>query len=183
MKSLLAVALLLSALAGTLCAQASTAEREHLQSKILQTLLNDPELGQYPLAASVDKDRRVVLNGVVPSKDDRDEAARLVKSVTGVAGVDNEIKVNRSAATLPPTATPARPAAPSNNDVHAVIQNAITAQPDLQDVSVAVNYDEVTLTGTVPSKQAKKQAAQIAHDNAGARKLVNDLKVKKPKSK
>lgn len=169
------------ALAGLIWAQASTAEREQLQSKILQALLNDPELGQYPMAAGVGQDRKVVLNGVVPSKSDREAAARLVKSVTGVAGVDNQIKVNRAAAALPPTATPAGPAAPTNDDVHAVIQNAMTAQAELRDVSVAVNFDEVTLTGTVPSKQAKKQAEQIARDNAESRKVVNDLRVKKPK--
>ncbi|MGH9518902.1 MAG: BON domain-containing protein, partial [Terriglobales bacterium] len=84
----------------------------------------------------------------------------------------------------PAAAAPARPAgnaAPSNNDIHAAIQNAIAAQPDLKDVSVAVNYDQVTLTGSVPNQTAKKLAAQIAQADAGERKIVNALKVKKPR--
>lgn len=165
--------------------QASTAERERLQTRVLQTLINDPELGQYPLAASVGGNRTVVLNGEVPTKSDRDTAARLVKSVAGVAGVTNEIKVNPRAAALaaPAAATPAGPAIPTNNAIHAVIQNAIAVQPDLNDVSVAVNYDEVNLTGTVPTKAAKKLAAQIAQADAGRRKIVNRLQVRKPRTR
>lgn len=175
---------ILAALAG---AQASTTQRQQLQTTILQTLINDPELGQYPLAASVGADRKVVLNGVVPSKADREEAARLVKSIPGVAGVDNEITVNASATPLPTAAAnPAAPAtaattpnteAPSADDVQTAIQNALAADTALRGVQVSVNAATVTLSGTVATAADRKRAEKIAARNAAGRKVLDRIQL------
>jgi len=44
-------------------------------------------------------------------------------------------------------------------------------------VSVHVTYKEVLLTGTVLTKTAKDQAAQIASEHAAKRKITNRIKV------
>ncbi|MGH9394888.1 MAG: BON domain-containing protein, partial [Terriglobales bacterium] len=79
-----------------------TQARSSLRTTVLQTLINDPELGRFPLAASVAPDFTVQLDGALPSKQDRATAERLVKSIAGVKGVHNRIAVNPQIAALYP---------------------------------------------------------------------------------
>ncbi|HVA62995.1 MAG TPA: BON domain-containing protein [Terriglobales bacterium] len=161
--------------------------QENLRATILQTLINDPELGQYALAASVDGESRVVLNGALPSKQDKELATKLVKSIAGVKSVDNQIQVSAAAAPLAgvapagaatPAATPNAP--PSDADVQAAVQNALRAQPELAGVTATVSEDQVTLTGTVASEAAREAAVAVAKKNAAGMGVVDRVRVKRP---
>ncbi|HEY6250344.1 MAG TPA: BON domain-containing protein [Candidatus Angelobacter sp.] len=64
-------------------------------------------------------------------------------------------------------------------DVQDKIQKAIQQDSSLSgaNVNVAVNNNQVELTGTVASKEQKKTVKQIAETNAGGMKVVDHLKV------
>jgi len=167
-------------------------DREHLRTAILQALIKDPELGQFPLAASVSPDQTVVLQGAVPNKRDQEQAARLVKAIPGVKKVQNEIAVDAATAPLPsgPGIAAATPAGPAKNattadgqptvpDIQTTIQNALGADPALAGVKVAVGGEQVTLTGNVPDQKAKDRASKVAAKAAAQLKVVNELQVEK----
>ncbi|HUX66462.1 MAG TPA: BON domain-containing protein [Terriglobales bacterium] len=158
--------------------------QENLRATILQTLINDPELGQYALAASVDGEDQVVLNGTLPSKEDKELASKLVKSIAGVKGVDNQIQVSAAVAPLAgvapaaaatPAATPNAP--PSDADVQAAVQNALRAHPELAKVKATVSEEQVTLSGTVANQAGREEAVAVAKKNAAGMGVVDRLKV------
>lgn len=171
-------------LVGAAALTAQVAEQQHLRDTILQTLLNDPELGQYPLAASVSADHTVVLNGTLPNKGDKDTAARLVKSIAGVKRVQNDITVDAATTPLPAPAAaapaasaapPASPAQPTPNDVQTAVQNALAADASLGNVTATVTDAVVTLTGTVANRKDRDRADRIATHSAPHLKLVDKL--------
>jgi BON domain len=70
--------------------------------------------------------------------------------------------------------------ATGNGDVQNNIQSAIQKDPSLANANVTVdvkNGKSVTLTGTVPSKDAKDAAERIAKENSNGMKVKNHLKV------
>jgi osmotically-inducible protein OsmY len=70
--------------------------------------------------------------------------------------------------------------ATGNGDVQNNIQSAIQKDPSLANANVMVdvkNGKSVTLTGTVPTKDAKDAAERIAKDNSNGMKVKNHLKV------
>jgi osmotically-inducible protein OsmY len=70
--------------------------------------------------------------------------------------------------------------ATGNGDVQNNIQSAIQKDPSLANANVMVdvkNGKTVTLTGTVPTKDAKDAAERIAKDNSNGMKVKNHLKV------
>lgn len=71
---------------------------------------------------------------------------------------------------------PADPAAVQND-----IQTALQKDPTLMgsNINAQVNGDKVELTGSVPSKEAKKTAERIAKDHAAGLDVKDHLKVEK----
>ena len=165
--------------------------RESLRTTILQTLINDPELGRYPLAASVAPDFTVELNGTLPTKQESQTAERLVKSIAGVKSVRNQIRVDSKVASLYPAggvaaANPAGAAAPAttpeaantpDQDLAAAVSNALASREGMGQVQVQVHQGEVLLSGTVLSDQDKTTAQQVAEKAAPGHKVVNQLRV------
>jgi osmotically-inducible protein OsmY len=157
-----------------------------VRSAVLQALIADPELGPYPLDASVNGKGRVELNGTLPTKQDKDRATRVVKHVAGVHGVDNAIAVNPIAPALAgAAAAPAGRAEPAataqaarNADIGTAIVNALAAKPALRGVQVSVSAAAVVLSGQVSTRQAKDQAGAIAQHSADGRKVDNRIQVK-----
>lgn len=147
-----------------------------VRTTVLQTLINDPELGQYALAASVDDQFRVVLRGTLPSKSDKELAERLVKSVAGVKGVDNQIQVGTVA---PLAAGNPAAAAASDADVETAVANALRARPELAGVSVRVSQQQIQLEGTVASAADRRRAEALAKKNAAGMKVVDAIQVQK----
>ncbi len=70
--------------------------------------------------------------------------------------------------------------ATGNGDVQNNIQSAIQKDPSLANANVTVdvkNGKTITLTGTVPSKDAKDAAERIAKENSNGMKVKSHLKV------
>lgn len=68
----------------------------------------------------------------------------------------------------------------ATGDVQNTIQSALQKDPTLSSANITVdvkNGKMVTLTGTVPSKDAKDTAERIAKENANGMKIKNHLKV------
>ena len=70
-------------------------------------------------------------------------------------------------------------AAANTGDVQSDIQSAIQKDPSLanSNVNVQVSGKNIELSGTVPSKEAKETAEQIAKSHSGGMEVKNHLKV------
>ena len=68
---------------------------------------------------------------------------------------------------------------PADRQLENTIMEDLKQDPHMaySSVSVHVTYKEVLLTGTVMTKTAKSQAAQIASEHAAKRKITNRIKV------
>lgn len=91
---------------------------------------------------------------------------------------DQKDQTGKSGQSMPQS--DASPNANANGDVQNTIQSAIQKDPTLSTANITVdvkNGKMVTLTGTVPSKDAKDAAERIAKENAGGMKVKNHLKV------
>jgi osmotically-inducible protein OsmY len=77
-----------------------------------------------------------------------------------------------------PSSTQQQPMA-SAGDVQKDIQSALQQEPTLAtaNINVQVTAKNVELSGTVPSKDAKDKAEQIAKSHAGGLAVKNNLKV------
>lgn len=87
-------------------------------------------------------------------------------------------KSDKSGQSLPQSDASA--SATGNGDIQNNIQSAIQKDPSLANANVMVdvkNGKTVTLTGTVPSKDAKDAAERIAKENSNGMKVKNHLKV------
>ncbi|HWG38627.1 MAG TPA: BON domain-containing protein [Terriglobales bacterium] len=165
--------------------------RDSLRTTILQTLINDPELGRYPLAASVAPDYTVQLNGTLPTKEESQTAERLVKSIAGVKRVRNQIRVDAKVAALYPpggvaTANPGGAAAAATTPdaantpdqiLAAAVANALAGHKGMGQVQITVRQGEVRLSGTVLNLQDKTTAQQVAEKAAPGHTVVNELTV------
>jgi osmotically-inducible protein OsmY len=146
---------------------------EWLQHAITLTLVQDPELNQYPLTVIVDRGLNVTLDGVVPSPQDRKKAERLAHAVAGMNRLSNGILVDGGVAQSISAA--ANPAALTT--LQSRIQTALGADAALAAVTAHVYPRLVTLTGTVAQARAKEQAGALARQAAPGWKLVNAIGV------
>jgi osmotically-inducible protein OsmY len=182
---LLAASLAAAGVGASLAAAQTRETRAMLRSAVLQALITDPQVGQYPLDASVTTDGRVVLNGALPTKGDKKRATRVVQHVAGVHHVTNHIAINPSVMPLAgAAAAPARRATEGPlEEGHAAqlakhLGDELQAEPGLRNVRAAISGGQVVLTGQVGSKQAKHQAAAIARRVAPGRKVKNKIRVR-----
>jgi osmotically-inducible protein OsmY len=165
--------LLICALALAGLAQSPVTPASWLQHAITLTLVQDPELNQYPLTVTVDPHLNVTLDGVVPSPQDKRKAEHLAHGVAGMNSLSNGIIVDGAVAqSISAAANPAALTA-----LQTKIQTALGAQPALATVTAHVYPRVVTLTGPVADSQAKQQAGAVARQAAPGWKLVNAIGV------
>lgn len=64
------------------------------------------------------------------------------------------------------------------------VEEALAESPRTEDLIMDVVYENgiVTLTGTVPSHDAREAAEQVARQQEGVIEVVNDLAVKAPET-
>ena len=159
--------------------RAQVRQRERLETSVLQVLINNPELGRYPLAAYVAPGGTVTLDGVVPTQRDRDQAAQLVKKVPGVKQVKNQVSVDKQVAPLPPTAAaaPAGRARGAGPGLQRRVQRALGADPALRNVTARLSGRVLALTGRVHTKAAKARAGDLARRQGGGMRVDNQIRV------
>ena|SRR5215472_1746761 len=79
----------------------------------------------------------------------------------------------------PSTSQPTAQAPAATGDVQSDIQSALQKDPSLSsaNINVQVSGNNVELTGTAPSKDAKDKAEQIAKSHSGGMTVKNHIKV------
>jgi osmotically-inducible protein OsmY len=107
----------------------------------------------------------VTLTGEVDSWFDRDDAERVVRNLSGVRGVVNQIGVKASRIT--PT------------EVKKSLEDALERQADREAARITVDIQgaEVTLSGSVHSWTAKQAALGSAKGIAGVRNVRDQLRI------
>jgi osmotically-inducible protein OsmY len=72
----------------------------------------------------------------------------------------------------------------SDDRIREDVNEALTRNPDIDasDIEVKVESGEVTLTGTVDSRQNKRLAEDLAEDCSGVHEVHNQLRIKHPQS-
>lgn len=111
----------------------------------------------------------VFLTGTVPSYGALSAAENDALGVSGVLGVDNELRVE----------LPASLPVPSDTSIAENIALKLEIHPDLDasNIHVAVTAGVVMLTGTVPNHWEKQAAAQLTAGVRGVIAVENDLAV------
>jgi len=156
-----------------------------LDRKITRRLRNGATLKRYDLHVSVDRGV-ATLTGAVPSERQRRRAAQLARS-SGAARVDNQIAVDRDAA----TGTTGRLERDARDTGHrakegisdtwitTTIKTKFMGEEGTRasDISVDTNGHIVTLTGRAVSEAAREKAVQIARDTDGVARVVDRLRV------
>jgi osmotically-inducible protein OsmY len=109
-----------------------------------------------------------------PAKPSANVPGAVSESSGGIAGAAGSAPEN--------TQTPERPsaaAAPSDSDLQAEVQNALSKEPTLSgdSVNVAVSADSIDITGTVTTAREKQTATRIVQSYAGNKKVVSHLTV------
>ena len=125
----------------------------------LEALRHDSEVPPYRFSVKV-RDGMVILQGTADWYYQRAAAARAIRFLTGVRGVENQITV------APPVFV---------KDVRKRINDALhrSASLDARRIQVDVAHGEVTLTGTVRTPIEREEAARAARAAPGVR-MVND---------
>lgn len=133
----------------------------------VETVLNNEYNG---LTSSI-RDGVVTLNGTVATVEEKTAAENMIKSVSGVKSVVNNISVRPTADPMPVT-TPT-----VNSDM--TIKSEIEAKlmtGGYKDVKAQVNNGEVTLTGDLKRSDLSK-VMQIANE-AKPKKVTNQMNLK-----
>ena len=125
----------------------------------------------------------VTLAGQVGNDAEQQEAISLARSVSGVKGVKNQLRVVNTA-----TAAPEATSAPAERSTQSMIEDPwittkIQSSYFMDDavkagqIGVTTNQGVVTLTGEVPSANAKERAETIARQTEGVTQVENRLTV------
>ena len=139
---------------------------EEIKDAISDAFVYDPRLKGFKIWVETDEGY-VTLRGTVDNLEAKRAAARDARSVVGVWGVDNRIKV--------------RPGTPSDATIEKRIQDALKWDPYVEryQIGVSVFNGEVYLYGDVDSSFEKAQAEDVAAQQYGVREVKNFLMVNK----
>lgn len=134
-------------------------------TRVRQALKNDPDLGNYDLKVRVARGE-LYLNGEVISELDHQAVLRVVASVPGVTGIEDEV-VDNHTRPLPTDEQIAR---------RSRLWLYLAAPFPLQEVSVTVKDRVAVLDGQVPSPVYRSMAEGLARQ-AGALRVRDRLRV------
>jgi osmotically-inducible protein OsmY len=123
------------------------------------------------LDINVDTDDGVVkLFGTVPSNEAKQAAELQARKVTGVTRVENDLQIVPSARK--------EIVKKSDKELEKQVKTAMEQHGDLDGVDVEVKAGVVRLTGTVPTRTQKLEAAVVSRSTRGVRSVNNDLQIK-----
>jgi hyperosmotically inducible periplasmic protein len=163
-------ALALVALVGCSSTQppATQLDDTKIKAEVMARIAADPDTNPFEIEVAVNEGV-VHLTGVVDEPGDREEAARLAASASGVVRVVNDIKVGDQ--TLGERV--------DDGMITARVKAKIAASSQLNPFDVQVNTvdGEVSLTGRVHSQADKDEAERLARETDGVRAVRNLLEV------
>lgn len=146
---------------------------------LITALRLNPELNRLAIDAAVAGDR-AVLEGVVRNDIQRDLAGSIALAVPGIVEVDNRLLTRRDTARnvdLPPIA---RAVMDANVVARVKSQLHWSSSTRPGDISIQSHYGRVTLSGTVPSEEARAWAERIATNTYDVKSVINGLEVSEP---
>lgn len=154
-----------------------------IDGRLETAFLFNEHLNSFDIGTDVDGGV-VRLDGTVESEVERDLAGEIAKSIEGVTGVENRLRVDASSAR---TTGGSDANGEARGFRQAVLDATLTARvksklltnPDTSGLAVDVdsNNGSVTLSGTVGSEEEKNLIASIARNTDGARSVENRLAV------
>lgn len=154
-----------------------------LDGRLETALLFNEHLSAFDIATKVEGGV-VRLEGTVQSEVERDLAGEIAKSIGGVTGVENELKVDPSRARAARDSDASREAqgfrqAVVDATLTARIKSKLIADGNVSGLSVDVDSSKgrVTLSGTVNSEAEKELVASIARNTEGTASVDNRLTV------
>ncbi len=174
LTALLAVLAIASACSSTRTQQSAgeVIDDSVLTSKVKVALIDDPvtKAGQI----NVESYRGVVqLGGFVDNAQQKDQATKVARSVTGVKEVRNDLRVS------------SKPEATTGQDVDdsmltASVKAKLTenAETKAHQINVGTEKGVVQLTGFVDSTTMKAKAGDIARSVDGVKSVRNDLEIR-----
>lgn len=135
-----------------------------LESQVVQALTAEQLLQPYDLKVEVDHGRVVHLQGIVDVLAEKIQAEEVVRSIRGVAGVDNSVTVCTDG--------------DINDDaVRFEVAEELHADPQLVHIGVDVHGGVAHLKGRVESLAAERKAVRTAAKARGVRGIRSNLKV------
>jgi hyperosmotically inducible periplasmic protein len=153
--------------AGPALAQPAGPGQAQQVAQIQMRLQKNPDLMNNTIGVSVNNGV-ATLTGTVDTQAEKSDAARLAL-VSGIRGVDNRLDVGSKGVRE----------AVSDSGLTAQIKGQLIADEMTRfgDVSVKTNNGVVTLTGSVPTEEALKQALSVASSTTGVSRVENDLTI------
>ena len=154
-----------------------------IDGRLEATFLFNEHLNSFDITTDVENGI-VRLEGAVESGVERDLAGEIAKSIDGVKGVENELKVDDSGIRSAHTNDASREAqsfrqAVIDATLTARIKSKLLANGNVSGLAVDVDSTagNVTLSGTVGSEEEKDLIASIAINTEGATSVNNRLAV------
>lgn len=140
-------------------------------SKVRADLIEDPLTKARDISVTTDHGI-VQLSGFVDSKEQRDEAVRIAKAVSGVRSVQDELHMKADSEGV---AT-----ADDDGAITRRVKDALDANPatNTHDIKVRTSNGVVELSGFIDSDDQRDMAATIAKSVQGVRSVANGLQLK-----
>ena len=176
MRTSLAALALMASLGGAAGARESSrgeqgkGEQLQVENEIRTKLVADPDLKNTSVDIRVE-DGTATLDGTVDTESERAKADRLAR-VKGVRRVDNQLEVRG----------PGTKATAMDDAISAKLKGLYLTNTMLRygTISVTTTDGIVTLSGTVPSEEARQQAVDIARNARGVKKVDDNMLVSGP---
>lgn len=161
-------------------AEVGTSGRENdrepvwITTKIQAQYFLDPEVSPWNIDVTTASGGVVTLEGTVDSAQDKSEAVRIARETEGVTRVDDKLRVRADSASAPRVDVDA-----PDPWLTAKIQAKYFMDADVKGRRIDVDTQSgvVTLSGTVESQAARRQAVALARNTDGVREVKDQLKV------
>lgn len=138
-----------------------------LLADVAEELKFDPSIDSSKVQIGV-HDGIVTLSGTVPSYWQKVQAEKVVRRVSGVRGIANDLTVDI-------LGTFKR----DDSDIARTAANALEWHSDLpKTIQVTVNNGWVTLTGTVDWNFQKEEAERVVKSLSGVKAVINNIQIK-----
>lgn len=137
---------------------------QELTTKINNYLADDQRLAPYALKAKAYEDGLVRIQGIVDVLIERDQAEEMVRNISGVKEVENNVTVCTDGEI-------------DDEDVAFEVGEELLANPEVPDsVGVKVNGGQVLLVGSIQNQGQALEAIETAGKARGVREVLNQLK-------